>query len=65
MQQVTIPECVYSDLNTFISTYYSKYLPHPLLIAQAFCLRFQEYGQKYSLHEVTDTVEYILKNNHH
>lgn len=63
MQQVTLPECVYRDLNEFISSYYSKHLSHPLLIAQDFCLRFQEYGQKYSLPIMTETVEHIIKNN--
>jgi hypothetical protein len=62
MQQITLPECVYSDLNMFISTCYSKHLPHPLLIAQAFCLRFQEYGKKYGLSTITDNVEYIINN---
>lgn len=62
MQQITLPECVYDDLNRFISTCYSKNLPHPLLIAQAFCLRFQEYGKKYSLSTITDNVEYIIKH---
>ena len=65
MQQVPLPESVYSDLNIFISTYHSKHLPHPLLIAQAFCLRFQEHGKKFSLLSITDTVEYIMNNNHH
>jgi hypothetical protein len=64
MQQMTLPECVYGDLNNFISTYYSEHLPHPLLIAQAFCLRFQEHGKKYSLSTITDNVEYIINNRY-
>jgi hypothetical protein len=64
MQQITLPDCVYGDLNKFISTSYSKKLPHPLLIAQAFCLRFQEHGKKYGLSTITDNVEYIIKNYH-
>lgn len=63
MQQVTLPECVYNDLRVFISTYYSKNLPHPLLIAQAFCLKYNKYGKKFSLSIIADTVEYILRNN--
>lgn len=58
-----LPERVYSDLNQFISAYYSKHLLHPLLIAQAFCLRFQDHGRKYSLPVVTDAVEDIINNN--
>lgn len=65
MQQVTLPECVYNDLNKFIFTYYSKNLPHPLLIAQEFCLKFQEYGKEFSLSTVTDIVEYIINNSYH
>jgi len=63
MQQIMLPECVYSDLNKFISTYYCKHLPHPLLIAQEFCLRYQEHGEKYSLSTITYAVENIVKNN--
>jgi hypothetical protein len=62
VQQITLPDYVYVDLNKFISTNYSKNLPHPLLIAQAFCLRFQEHGKKYGLSAITDNVEYIIKN---
>jgi hypothetical protein len=64
MQQIMLPECVYNDLNQFIYTYYSKHLLHPLLIAQAFSLRFQEYGIKYSLPAITDAVEDIIENNY-
>jgi hypothetical protein len=38
-------------------------LPHPLLIAQAFCLRFEEYGIKYDLSTMTNAVEDIIKND--
>jgi hypothetical protein len=64
MQQLVLPECVYNDLRTFISSYSSKNLPHPLLIAQAFCLKYKKHGREYSLSIITDTVEYILNNNH-
>ena len=64
MQQVTLPKCVYSDLNKFISTNYSGHLPHSLLIAQTFCLRFQKYGKKFSLCTITDAVEYIRNNDY-
>jgi hypothetical protein len=65
MEEEVLPECVYNDLNNFISTYHSEQLPHPLLIAQAFCLRFQDYGKRFSLFTITDNVEFIISNNHH
>jgi hypothetical protein len=64
MQQVILPEYVYKDLDKFISTYYYEHLPHPLLIAQAFCLKFQEHGKKFSLATITYTVEDIINNIH-
>ncbi len=64
MTPLTLPECVYKDLKEFIIKNYSKQLPHPLLIAQAFRLRFKQYGEKYDLSTITDAVEDILKNNY-
>ncbi len=64
MTQLTLPECVYNDLKKYISANYSMQLPHPLLIAQAFCLRFEDYGKKYDLFTITNAVEDILKNDH-
>jgi hypothetical protein len=63
MTQLKLPECVYSDLKKFISTNYSTQLPHPLLIAQTFRLRFKQYGEKFDLSTVTDAVEEIIINN--
>jgi hypothetical protein len=63
MTPLTLPESVYNDLKKFVSTNYSKQLPHPLLIAQAFCLRFKQYGEKYDLSTITDAVEDIIKNS--
>jgi hypothetical protein len=65
MQQVILPECVNNDLKKFISTYYSKQLTHPLLIAQAFCLKFQEYGKQYNLLIIVNAIENIINNNHY
>jgi hypothetical protein len=62
MTQLTLPGHVYSDLKKFIYTNYSTQLPHPLLIAQAFCLRFKEHGKKYGLFTITNAVEDIIKN---
>jgi hypothetical protein len=63
MPQVALPECVYNDLNNFISTYYPEHSSHPLLIAQAFCLRFQKHGEKFGLSIITNTVECIRNSN--
>jgi hypothetical protein len=63
MYQESKPSQVLDDLSKFISTYYRKHLPHPLLIAQAFCLQFQEYGKTYSLSAITDAIEQLVKNN--
>lgn len=62
--QVTLPECVYTDLSKFISTYYSKHLTHPLLIAQEFCLNFQEYGKSFSVSTIAEAVEDIINDEH-
>lgn len=63
MTSLALPECVYNDLKEFISKNYSKQLPHPLLIAQAFRLRFKQYGEKYDLSTITDAVEDIKKQS--
>jgi hypothetical protein len=59
----TLPEQMLDDLSKFISTYYRKQLPHPLLIAQMFCLKHQEYGKKYGLSTITEAVEYVVNRN--
>ncbi len=64
MTQLKLPECVYNDLKKFISRNYPTEFPHPLLIAQAFCLRFKQYGEGFGLSRITDAVEEIISNNH-
>jgi hypothetical protein len=64
MTPLTLPEYVYSDLKKFISINYPTQLPHPILIAQVFCLRFKQYGEKFDLSTITDAVEDIIINNH-
>lgn len=63
--QVTLPKYVYIDLSEFISTYYSKHLTHPLLIAQEFCLRFQEHGKKFNISTIAEAAEDIINDNHY
>jgi hypothetical protein len=64
MTQLTLPKCVYIDLKEFISIHYTKQLPHPLLIAQAFRLRFKQYGEEYDLSTIADAVEDITACTH-
>jgi hypothetical protein len=59
----TLPEKLSDDISKFISTYYREQLPHPLLIAQMFCLKHQEYGKKYGLSTITEAVEYVINQN--
>jgi hypothetical protein len=59
MSHLVIPECVLDDINRFIHENYRYSLPHSLLIAQAFCLRFKDYGNDFGVSEITDAVEYV------
>ena len=61
MTQLSLPENVYNDLKNFIYTNYCGQLPHPLLIAQAFCLKFEEHGKKYDLSTIASAVEDLIK----
>lgn len=54
-----VPQYVLDDINRFIHENYHYSLPHSLLIAQAFCLRFKDYGNEFGVSEITDAVEYI------
>jgi hypothetical protein len=63
MNQQMQSEKMLDDLSKFISTYYSGKLPHPLLIAQTFCLKQQKYGEKFSLSTITEAVEHVINRN--
>lgn len=45
------------DLINFIATNYTKYLPNSLLIAQAFILKYNEYGREFGLPAVNKAIE--------
>jgi hypothetical protein len=60
--QLVLPKSMLDDLHKFISFNYPKHLPHPLLIAQSFMLKFPKYGNEIGLTAISDAVEY-LKNN--
>jgi hypothetical protein len=61
MPQLTISEPVLDDLGRFISKNYSNYLPNSLLIAQAFILKYQDYGREYGLCAINYAIEDGIK----
>ncbi|RPJ77686.1 MAG: hypothetical protein EHM20_05665 [Alphaproteobacteria bacterium] len=61
MPQLTIPEHVIDDLSSFISEKYDGRLPNSLLIAQAFCLKFQDYGREFGLSVMNNAIEDGIK----
>jgi hypothetical protein len=59
-----VPKYVLDDIKDFIHTNYQNFhisLPHSLIIAQAFCLRFREYGNDFGVSVIADAVEYVKK----
>jgi hypothetical protein len=61
MPQLLIPKSMLDDLHMFISFNYSKQLPHSILIAQSFMLKFPKYGNDIGLTAISDSVEYVIK----
>jgi hypothetical protein len=61
MPQLILPKSMLDDLHKFISFNYSKQLPHSILIAQSFMLRFPKYGNDIGLSAISDAVEYVKK----
>jgi hypothetical protein len=57
--QLPVPKYVLDDLSKFIENYHGI-LPNSTLIAQAFCMRFNEYGMEFGVYAISDTVEYVL-----
>jgi len=57
MPQLKISEPVLDDLGRFISKNYSNYLPNSLLIAQAFILKYQDYGREFGLSAINKVIE--------
>jgi hypothetical protein len=55
------PDQMMDDLREFIDKNYREDLPNSLLIAEAFMLRYPEYGKKYGLSQINETVEYLIK----
>lgn len=46
-----------ADLINFIVTNYQKDLPNSLLIAQAFILKYQDYGREFGLPAINKAIE--------
>jgi hypothetical protein len=61
MPQLIFSKSMLDDLQKFISYNYSKNLPHPILIAQSFMLKFPKYGDNIDLSAITNAVEYVIK----
>jgi hypothetical protein len=62
--QLIFPKYVLDDLKNLISENYYMFLPHPLLIAQAFCLKFKEYGTDFRVYAIANAVEYVRNPKH-
>jgi hypothetical protein len=63
MNQILITQNVLDDLSKFILTYYRRKLPHPLIIAQKFCLKYKNYGKQFGLPAIVIMVEQLIANN--
>ena len=64
MPQLIVSKYVLDDLENFISENYYMFLPHTLLIAQAFCLKFKEYGTDFGVYAIANAVEYVRNPQH-
>jgi hypothetical protein len=62
VSQIMFPSYILDDLRMFISENYYLKLPHSLLIAQAFCLKFTEYGRSFGVSAISDAVEFVLNH---
>jgi hypothetical protein len=56
-----VSDLVLNDLNSFVSKTYSNDLPNSLLIAQAFILKYPDYGNKFGLSELNRMIEDGIK----
>lgn len=57
MPQLKSPNNLNDDLISFIFANYSKNLPNSLLIAQAFILKYPQYGKEYGLPTINRAIE--------
>lgn len=56
-----IPQSVFDDLSRFIYESYRFSLPNSLIIAQAFILKYPEYGREYGLPAINQVIENGIK----
>lgn len=64
MSHSIVPKYVLDDIKDFMRMNYVIFhvsLPHFLIIAQAFYLRFKEYGNDFGVSVIADAVEYVKK----
>jgi hypothetical protein len=61
MSSLLLSNKVIEDLNSFISSNYPNYLPNSLLIAQAFILKYQNYGKEFGLTVINKAIEDGIK----
>jgi len=59
--QIILPKHVCDDLIRFINDKYQKQLPHSLLIAQTFILKYTVYGREYGLPTINKAIEDGIK----
>jgi hypothetical protein len=56
-----LPEHVFNDLIRFINEKYQWQLPNSLLIAQAFILKYPDYGKEFGLPVINKAIEDGIK----
>jgi hypothetical protein len=58
---IKIPTSVFEDICRYISAMYQFYFPNSLLIAQAFILKYPNYGRKFGLSAINYAIEDGIK----
>jgi hypothetical protein len=61
MPQLSVLDYLMDDLSGFVTKNYTLELPNSLLIAQAFILKYPEYGKEYGLPIINGAIEDGIK----
>jgi hypothetical protein len=61
MLRLSIPDYVFDDICRFISENYSNNTSNSLLVAQAFCLKYQKYEKTFGLSAINKVIEDGIK----
>jgi len=61
MSSNKIPGPILNDLTSYISQTYSENLPNSLLVAQAFILKYPDYGKEFGLSAINKLIEDGIK----